>query len=230
MAAKIIVSYDDTENDRDALALGRLFAGAGANVALAYVRHAKNAEHEGEALEERDAQALLERGAQSFGDRDIERHVVVHASTGEGLRALALREGADVVVFGSDYRTAAGHVRANPSAQRLLDGGPVAVAIAPANLRSREVAIEKIGVLSDHDDPSARTTAEGLAERLDATISAAPEIALDMLVVGSRPEAQQARVMLSATAEYAIETATCPVLVVPRGHALEFAERPLVTV
>ena len=39
MALKIIVSYDDTDNDRDALALGRLLAFSGAELSLAYVRH-----------------------------------------------------------------------------------------------------------------------------------------------------------------------------------------------
>ena len=39
MALKIIVSYDDTDNDRDALALGRLLAVTGAELSLAYVRH-----------------------------------------------------------------------------------------------------------------------------------------------------------------------------------------------
>ena len=38
MALKIIVSYDDTDNDSDALALGRLLAIAGAELSLAYVR------------------------------------------------------------------------------------------------------------------------------------------------------------------------------------------------
>ena len=39
MSPKIIVSYDDTDNDRDALALGRLLAVSGAELSLAYVRH-----------------------------------------------------------------------------------------------------------------------------------------------------------------------------------------------
>src|SRR5438105_3666057 len=40
MAPKIIVSYDGTDNDRDALALARTFLAAGSSLALAYVRHA----------------------------------------------------------------------------------------------------------------------------------------------------------------------------------------------
>ena len=44
MATKIIVSYDGSDNDRDALALGRLLGSAGASIELAYVRHALEAE------------------------------------------------------------------------------------------------------------------------------------------------------------------------------------------
>ena len=54
MALKIIVSYDDTDNDRDALALGRLLAFSGAELSLAYVRHSF-----GGALEEKQAEELL---------------------------------------------------------------------------------------------------------------------------------------------------------------------------
>jgi hypothetical protein len=39
MATKFIVSYDGTDKDRDALALGRILPQAGASVALAYVSH-----------------------------------------------------------------------------------------------------------------------------------------------------------------------------------------------
>ncbi len=41
-------------------------------------------------------------------------------------------------------------------------------------------------------------------------------------MVGSRPEAEEGRVSLSAASENLIENAGCPVLVVPRGKALEF--------
>ncbi len=57
MAPRIIVSYDDTDNDRDALALGQLLAVSGAELSLAYVRHAQ-----GGALEQKEAEELLDPG------------------------------------------------------------------------------------------------------------------------------------------------------------------------
>lgn len=223
MTLNAIVSYDDTANDQDALMLARVLADAGAQLTLAYVRHTMQTEHVREELEEHEAEALLERGAAWLGEEDVERRVVVSASTGEGLKWLAEQEGADIVVFGSDYRTAAGHVAPQNSVQSLLDGGPTAVAIAPANYRAdRTRELRTIGVLAAPGDDAAIDTARELAERVGATLTR-DERRVDLLVVGSRSEAPDGRVMISAQAQNEIENATSPVLVVARGVALRFA-------
>jgi hypothetical protein len=59
--AKIIVSYDGTDNDRDALALGARLAEFGGDVSLAYVRHTQQPDQAREALEEKEAEGLLRR-------------------------------------------------------------------------------------------------------------------------------------------------------------------------
>jgi nucleotide-binding universal stress UspA family protein len=223
LALKIIVSYDDTDNDRDALALGRLLAFGGADLSLAYVRHAQEPERAQEAEEERHAEQLLERGAQLIGAPDLARHVVFHASTGEGLLELATREESDVVVFGSDYRTAAGAVIPQRSADRLLEGGPVAVAIAPAEFRNRpSVRIARIGVVSDGDG-AADHTAQALARALGATATELGDDPVDLLVIGSRTGTPTGRVELSATARYELDTATSPILAVPSNEPVQFA-------
>jgi nucleotide-binding universal stress UspA family protein len=219
---KVIVSYDDTPNDQDAVALGRHLREAGADVSLAYVRHSRVTDRDEELREEREAHALLDHGAGLLGNPDAERHVVLNASTGDGLWALAQREGADIIVFGSDYHTAPGTVSLLPSTKRLLDGGPAAVAVAPAGFRELDRGIATIGVYPSPDDASAGDTARGLAERWGAEISQDGG-RVDLLVIGSRPEAQRGHVLLTALAEYAIDTAGSPVLVVPREEALEFA-------
>src|ERR1039458_4957839 len=141
MAPHTIISYDDTQNDQDALMLARL--------PVAYVRHITQPQRSREELDQQAAKALLDRGAVWLGDDDVQRRVVVNASTAAGLTALAEQEDADVVVFGSAYRTAAGHVAPGRSAQALLDGGPAAVAIAPAGYRTDNVThIDWIGVRS----------------------------------------------------------------------------------
>ncbi|MBV9466519.1 MAG: universal stress protein [Solirubrobacterales bacterium] len=222
MATTAIVSYDDTPNDHDALMLGRVLAAAGAQLTLAYVRHSTQAEREREELEEHEAEALLDRGARWIGDPDVERRVVVSGSTGEGLKWLAEQQGADVVVFGSDYRTAAGHVAPGRSAQTLLEGGPAALAFAPANYRGeRTPQIRTIGVLAVPGDDAAIETARELAAALDAKLTR-DEPRVDLLVVGSRSEAPDGRLMLTAQAQNAIEEATSPVLAIARGVPVRF--------
>ncbi len=222
MPPTAIVSYDDTLNDHDALALGRMLGEAGAELVLAYVRHTTESEPTREQLEEHEVRALLDRGARWLGDLDVERRVVLSASTGAGLRWLAEHEAADVIVFGSDYRTAAGHVAPQRSTQALLEGGPAAVAIAPANFRShREPRILSIAVLEATSDEAATETADELAARLSATVTRDVRNA-DLLIVGSRDEAPAGRVMISSRAQRAIEDAECPVVVVPRSAPLRF--------
>jgi nucleotide-binding universal stress UspA family protein len=217
MALKIIVSYDDTDNDRDALALGRLLAFSGAELSLAYVRHSVSG-----ALEEKEAEEMLARGAASVGAPDMPRHVVVNAGTSVGLTELTERENADVIVFGSEYRTAPGTVKPGISAHKLLLGGPAAIAVAPAGLRSHpSVSVNTVGLI-DEGDESAKQTANSLAAALGAGVGDPGAGPVDLLVVGSRPESPQGKVTLSAASDYAVEAATYPVLVTPRGVALSF--------
>jgi nucleotide-binding universal stress UspA family protein len=220
MSAKIIISYDGTNNEDDAIALGRLFASAGAQVSLAYVRHAPEEETSREILAQHEAEVLLERGTELLGDREAPRHVITDRSTPEGLSRLAAQNEADVIVFCSDSHTARGRIGVGNSAERLLQGGTTAVAIAPAGFaQESKSSIGRIGVAGDG---SAQATAEALAAALGAELSAAGEQDRDLLVVGSRPEAELGHVSLSAASENVVEVATCPVLVVPRGKSLTF--------
>ena len=226
--AKIIVSYDGTDNDRDALALGRLLGELGGEISLAYVRHTQQPDSAREALEEKEAEELLAQGADALGDEKTPRHVVLHASTGAGLWELAESEQADVIVFGSDYRTAEGAVMPGTSAQRILTGGPVAVAVAPAGFRNKDVEVKTIGVLAEEDgDDAATDTANSLADALGATIADRHHSA-DLLVVGSSPASPKGHVNLTARAGYAIEISNEPVLAVPRGTEIKFSKPSLV--
>jgi nucleotide-binding universal stress UspA family protein len=221
MAIKAIVSYDDSHNDHDALILGRVLAQAGAELTLAYVRHTTLSESRREQLEEHEAEALLDRGARALDGIFVQRRVVVSGSTPEGLRKLAEQDGADLIVFGSDYRTPAGHVSPQHSTERLLDGGPTGIAIAPAGYRDSEPDVHMIAVVAAPGDDAAIETARNLADGLCGVVT--PDTRnVDLLVIGSRPEARQGLVMISAQHAREIENATAPVLVVPRGVALRF--------
>ena len=214
--ATIIVSYDGTDSDRDALALGDLLAGAGASLELAYVTHS-------ERLGEHEAEGLLAAGAAAIGRPEAPQHVVLSGSTAEGLRDLAQEREAAAIVFGSEYRTAKGHLDPQPTARRLLDGGPVAIALAPAGFAERAgEGIAAVAALSEDGDPCARETAESLAGRLGARIEERATRGAGLLVVGSTPGTVTGRVRISAAAEYLTELAGCPVLVLPRGVSVLF--------
>ena len=96
------------------------------------------------------------------------KHVVVNPATSVGLIELAEQREADVIVFGSEYRTAAGLVKPGISAHKLLLGGPSAIAVAPAGFHADPaVSVNTVGVI-DEGDPSARETADSLAAALGA--------------------------------------------------------------
>jgi nucleotide-binding universal stress UspA family protein len=213
---RIIVSYDGTQNDEDGLTLGRMLAGEGVSLALAYVRHAPEYDPGREEIAQHDAERRLEQGAVLLGDPEIARHVVINRSTGEGLAELAAREGAAVVVFGSDYRTPPGRVEPGTSAQHLLEGGPVAIAVAPAGLRAR-AAPALVSIAVSGTDPAARETAEALAALLSVEILGGAGAGADLIVAGSSENAPVGRIALSGSTRSELDSARCSVLVVPRG-------------
>jgi hypothetical protein len=221
MPAQIIVSYDGTTNDDDALMLGRMLAGAGASLSLAYVRHMREFDPRREEIGEHDARRRLAHGATWLEEPDIPTHIVVNPSTSAGLAELAAAEGASVVVFGSDYRTPPGHVEPQGSAQGLLDGGTVAVAVAAAGLRAGpRFALSTVSVAGETDGAAAHT-AQAIAAATGAELVVGEHDA-DLIVVDSRPDASPGRVALDGATRGRLNSARGSVLVVPRGAPLEF--------
>jgi nucleotide-binding universal stress UspA family protein len=229
MSPKIIVSYDGTANEDDAIAFGLVLSGAGAEVALAYVRHTHELAPEREALAQHEGEELLARGAALFGDEHVERHVVTDRSTPIGLRALAEQLAADAIVFCSDSHTAPRHVAIGNSAERLLEGGRTAIGIAPAGYAretERHNVRRIVAVGEDGGDGSALATASALASALGADVVPVADDQADLLVLDSRPDAERGHVLLSSSAVHLIEVARCPVLAIPRGVALSFGKAP----
>jgi hypothetical protein len=222
MPAKILISYDGTANEEDAIALGRILGQAGAQLAIAYVTHGRQ-DSVG------DTQNVLNRGLELLGSPGASGHVVDDRSTPEGLALLADGESADAIVFCSDSHTAQGHVSIGNSAQRLLEGGRQAIAIAPVGLAERGEGIRRVVVVGDGDG-GARETAEGLARALGIEIAPVAGEPADLLVIDSREGAEQGRVSLSAAAEHLIETSTSAVLVLARGARVEFGAQAQQTV
>jgi nucleotide-binding universal stress UspA family protein len=223
MTADLIISYDGTPNDDDALALGKLLAQTGSSVALAYVRHSKEFDPKREEVAQYDAEQRLERGASVIGI-PVTKHVVVGAATGEVLGALAEQQGASIIVFGSDYRTPLGRAEPGTSAQRLIDGGPVAIAVAAAGLRAKAgsaisaIAVPFAGPVND----DARATAASLAGSLSAELVDANAEGVDLIVVGSREGAPKGRVIVEGEVRNELNSARSSVLVLPAETRIDF--------
>jgi nucleotide-binding universal stress UspA family protein len=223
MTAELIISYDGTPNDDDALALGKLLTKTGYTAALAYVRHSKEFDPRREEVAQHDAEQRLERGA-SVMEVPVEQHVVVGASTGEVLAGLAQQEGASIIVFGSDYRTPLGRAEPGTSAQRLIEGGPVAIAVAAAGLRAKGItAIQTIAVpFAGPVNDDARATAASLAAKLGATVVDADAGSVDLIVVGSQSGAPSGRVVVAGDVRNELNSARSSVLVLPAETRIEF--------
>jgi hypothetical protein len=220
VGSQIIISYDGSPTDDDGLVLGALLARAGASVALAYVRHSREFDPGRERLAQHDAERRLEQGAAWLGRADSPRHVVVNPSTSAGLRELVEREGAQALVFGSDYRTPPGQASPGATASGLLEGGaPVAIALAAAGLRARRR--EPIGSVSAlaSDDESVTHTAETLASRLEAPLLG-PGDEAELVLVGSAPSASPGRILLDGPTRNSLAGMRGSVIVLPRATAL----------
>ncbi len=215
MSTKIIVSYDGTPNDDDALALGKMLAKSGAVLALAYVRHTREFDPRREELAQHDAEQRLEQGAIWLDAPDTPTHVVVSGSTWDGLEQLAETEGAALIVFGSDYRTPPGHAEPGNTAQHMLEGASVAIAVAAAGLRTeKEGGIGSVSVAAGNADTAAIDTAKALAEGLGASLNGG-EGPADLYVVGS--PGPTGRIGLSGLTRTQLNSARGSVLVVPHG-------------
>jgi nucleotide-binding universal stress UspA family protein len=221
MATSVIVSYDGTTNDDDALALGRMLAAGGATLSLAYVRHAGEYDPRREEIGVYDANRRLEQGALWLGEPDIERHVVIDPSTSAGLATLAASLSAKLILFGSDYRTPPGRVEPGGSAQGLLQGSPVAIGVAAAGLRTRGAErIETISVAGDANG-AAHASAVALADGLGAHVVKGGGNA-DLILVDSQSHGPEGTIGLGGSTRAQLDSARGSVIVLPRGAALSF--------
>jgi NAD-dependent DNA ligase len=154
----------------------------------------------------------------------VEKHVVVGAATGEVLGQLAQQQGASIIVFGSEYRTPLGRAEPGTSAQRLLEGGPVAVAIAAAGVRAKaDAAIKTIAVpFAGPVNDDARATAAALAAKLGATVVDAGTDLVDLVVVGSVAGAPAGTVAVGGDVRNELNSARSSVLVLPAETRIDF--------
>jgi nucleotide-binding universal stress UspA family protein len=264
----IVVGYDGSDGAVDALALGSLLADTvGAELTIVGVFAADpwlGIEDPRFQWLDPEMSRCVADAAQSV---TCESACVPSTSASRGLHDFAQKSDADLIVVGSSPRAGMGRVLAGSVSQRLLEGGPCAVAVAPLGFRDSEVALRVIGAgfngtpesLEALDTAVAIGKAAGatlrlfvvaetapdtnavraryqelLHETLEAVpgelraagtlLDGAPAAALleeadkrvDLLCLGSRGYGPLRRVLLGSVSSEVVQSAPCPVLVVPR--------------
>ena len=242
MYRRILVGYDGQEPSRDALTLGRALAAIeGTELVLAAaLENLDPLAAPADAFERARAEAedRLAASARSLLDEAIEfrLRIVGGVAAPRALTEIAEDERADVVVIGSTHRGGLGRVLPGSVGERLLQGAPCAVLVAPRGFaeRSEPFAIRSIGVGYDGRTESthARDVASRLAAELGATIETItvgddegdPGLVLakrsdefDLMVVGSRGYGPVRHALEGNVSGKVMREAGSPVLVVPRS-------------
>ncbi len=131
MYRKILVGFENTEQGRDALELGRVLARAsGATMLVASI---SAPDGNGRVELEPGAERLAAYVSAHLNELDIaiEGRCVKASSPASGLAQLAQAEDADLIVLGSTHRSGLGRVVPGSTAERLLAHSPCGVAVAP---------------------------------------------------------------------------------------------------
>ena len=220
---KILVGYDNSDQARDALALGRQLAdvsGAALVVAGVFafdpIWGASIDPHFREAEAEYARQ--VEDAARSVG---AEAEAYPSSSAARGLHELAEEIGADLIVVGSSHRGRVGQSLAGSVGTALLHGAASAVAVAPRGFREQTVPVKTMVVGFDGSAESghALMAASGLAKQAGATVKLI-SVAVPPPMTAVRTEAGRQE-LLDAMRDRAREMLTEARTTVPEGVELE---------
>jgi nucleotide-binding universal stress UspA family protein len=108
--------------------------------------------------------------ARLHADLGVATETTGGASVPAALHALARERDAALIVVGSTARGRPGRVLTGSTAERLLQGAPCPVAIAPRGYERGEVTTIAVGFVDSPDGRAALTTAHALARRVGARL------------------------------------------------------------
>jgi nucleotide-binding universal stress UspA family protein len=186
MSSTIIVGFDGRDHAADALALGRLLAGRTGSKLLVVCAYPEDPLGESGAAADigtdvrKDAEAALDRARAlaAAGDRETvetEYHALAGSKPSQVLHDLAERTEAVAIVVGATHHGAALRLLTGSTPERVLDGSPCAVAVAPVGYADRVPvgsAPLRIAVAFDDSPEAARAldAAASLARQADGTL------------------------------------------------------------
>ena len=178
MNRKIIIGYQDTNQGKDALALGEILAVvlAARPIAATVLPWSKQVLSKSDLeaalrLETSEAFALVR---DRLGRLDPETRAIANRSPSAALYQLATEERATLLVVGSTHHGAIGRVLTGSVGQGLLHGAPCAIAVAPRGYADHDArSLRRIAVAFDGSAEAwtAFETAVGFAERLHASLT-----------------------------------------------------------
>jgi nucleotide-binding universal stress UspA family protein len=176
MTRKLMIAYDGSDEARDALALGKILADAcGAELILVGVVVADFPHGRGSDDVHNREQVLRGQLENATASIDVEPNLrlITSRSAARGLHDVAEREDADILVLGSSHRGGLGRVLAGSVTERVLNGAPCAIAVAPRGFRNQELLEPRVLMVGFDGMPESRDAlsfAAGIAETCGATL------------------------------------------------------------
>jgi nucleotide-binding universal stress UspA family protein len=177
MRRTIVIGFDGSEESRDALELcGRLARLEDTRVIVVACFPHSPTELGDEAFESRlaeDSGPLFIEARRALEGLDVSTLALGAESPAQALHDVAEAERAEAIVLGSTHRGALGRIMPGSVGERLLDGGPCSVVVAPRGFaRGEHFGLGVIGVAFDGSEESRIALAEGgrLAASLDGTL------------------------------------------------------------
>ena len=189
---KIVIGANPDDAGRDALALGTLLCRAlDAEPVLCHVHPAAfnypskaHVDAEWSAYLHAEAEKVVAEAKQEmiddYGWPDVRTVIGEHRSSGQGLADVASAELADYIVIGSAPGALSGAFQIGSTADKLLHGSPVPVAVAPSGYRNKmpeRLGKVVVGFRNTAESVQALTKAAEMAETADV-----PLLALTVLV------------------------------------------------
>lgn len=175
MYRKILVGYDGREPGRDAIALAAILRAPDGVVIAACVYPGLGrvgSDSVETLLADAASQTVAEAHAQADGGDWLQLRAVPGHSPAHGLHVFGEEVEADLVVVGSSDRGEHGRAHAGRTGERLLNGSPCPVAIAPSGFSTQAGSPRVIGVAYDGSESSeiALREATALAAEFEASL------------------------------------------------------------
>jgi len=183
----VFVGVDGRSGGREAIALAKQLVQPGGQLTLAHVYRTHRVLGRAAALlQPAEREASLELLGREREAASVQAKLVIDAAStvGLGLRQLAARHRADLLVVGSCHRGAPGRLFLGDDTRATLNGAPCPMAIAPGGYQPHELSDIGIGYDASPESHEALGAARELAARHGSTIRALSVVSLQSIPYG----------------------------------------------